>query len=430
MERFALKQLIEWKNSKNRKPLVLRGARQVGKTYLMKEFGKRYFSNFVYFNFDENQKLKEIFETTKDSSRILEQLRLIANSTILQQKTLIIFDEIQECPDALNSLKYFYENVPEYVIISAGSLLGILLSKPYSYPVGQINILDLYPLSFEEFLCAIDKELYSIYEKIEKDSEIPAIIHDKLVNFYHYYLIVGGMPEAVKSWIEERDPNKILRIQKELIEIYEVDISKHHGKINVARILMVFRNIVTQLSKENHKFIYGTLRSGARAREFEEAIEWLVSANLVNRVYCSSNNLYPLTPYDNFSAFKLYFFDTGLLKCLANLTNQSIILDMDFTFKGALTENYVCQQLRGRLDVPLKYFTFNHYEIDFLLQHNEDIIPIEVKSSTNTSSSSSIAYKKQFKPLMYIRYSLLNYKKDNITLNIPLYLVCKTNDLL
>jgi predicted AAA+ superfamily ATPase len=430
MERFILKQLVEWKNSKNRKPLVLHGARQVGKTYIMKEFGKRYFDNTVYFNFDENIDLKNLFETTKDARRILEQLTLIAEEPILPQTTLVIFDEIQECSAALNSLKYFKENAPEYAVISAGSLLGVLLATPQSYPVGQVNFLDLYPLSFDEFLLATNEKLYGTYSQIVKDFEIPELIHNKLLESYRTYLTIGGMPEAVSCWQDEKNPKKVADIHKEIIRLYEADFTKHNGKVNSAKILTVFRNIASQLAKENKKFIYGALKEGARARDFEEALEWLVSSGLVNKVPCSKNNTYPLVPNDDISAFKLYLFDTGLLKEMSKTTNESIVLDSAFSFKGALVENFVCQQLQGQFELSPRYFTFDRYEVDFLIQNGEQIVPVEVKSSVNISSSSVTGYKNKFNPPLYIRYSTLGYKRDGTTLNIPLYLVGKTKDLI
>lgn len=283
MKRNAILKLVQWKNSPERKPMVLRGARQVGKTWLMKEFGKNYYDNYVYFNFDEEDELKSIFETNKNPHRIIELLSMISDEKIEPEKTLIIFDEIQECPEALNTLKYFKEKANEYHVITAGSLLGTLLAKPKSYPVGMVNLLDIYPLTFDEFLNAIDSGLYAYYESIQKEQVIEQIFHQRLLDAYNYYLIIGGMPECVSSWIKYKDPTMISRIQRELVEVYENDFSKHNGKMNSGRILMVFRSIVAQLAKPNEKFMYGAVREGARARDFEEAIEWLVSAGMLNR---------------------------------------------------------------------------------------------------------------------------------------------------
>lgn len=295
MKRNAILKLVQWKNSPERKPMVLRGARQVGKTWLMKEFGQNYYDNYVYFNFDEEDELKSIFETNKNPNRIIELLSMISDKKIEPEKTLIIFDEIQECPEALNTLKYFKEKANEYHVITAGSLLGTLLAKPKSYPVGMVNLLDIYPLTFDEFLNAIDSGLYAYYESIQKEQVIEQIFHQRLLDAYNYYLIIGGMPECVSSWIKYKDPAMVSKIQRELIEVYENDFSKHNGKVNSGRILMVFRSIVSQLAKPNEKFMYGAVREGARARDFEEAIEWLVSAGMLNRVYNVSKMEHPVS---------------------------------------------------------------------------------------------------------------------------------------
>ena len=278
MKRNAMEELKKWQADPERKPMVLRGARQVGKTWLMKEFGQNCYDHFVYFNFDEEDELKSIFERNKNPARIIELLSMISGSKIQPGNTLIIFDEIQECPEALNTLKYFREKANEYHVIAAGSLLGTLLAQPKSYPVGMVNLLDVFPLTFDEFLDATDPALYAFYESIEKDQQIEEIFHNRLTDAYNNYLIIGGMPECVASWLKYKDPAKISEIQRELVEIYENDFSKHNGKVNSGRILMVFRSIVSQLAKPNEKFMYGAVREGGRARDFEEAIEWLVSA--------------------------------------------------------------------------------------------------------------------------------------------------------
>ena len=351
MKRNALESLMQWKSSEDRKPMVLKGARQVGKTWLMKEFGRTAYDSFVYFNFDEEDELKSIFEVNKNPQRIVELLSLIAGEKILPEKTLIIFDEIQECPSALNTLKYFKEKANDYHVIAAGSLLGTLLATPKSYPVGMVNLLDIYPLTFDEFLDATDPVLYTYYESIQREQQIEEIFHNRLLEAYNNYLIIGGMPECVSSWVKYKDPAKIREIQRELIEVYENDFSKHNGKVNSGRILMVFRSIVSQLAKPNEKFIYGAVREGARARDFEEAIEWLVSAGMLNRVYNVGKMEHPLTAFDKLDQFKLFLFDTGLLKYMAGIDNSAILLKTDYQFKGPLTENYVLQQLRGQFEV-------------------------------------------------------------------------------
>ena len=392
MKRNAILKLVQWKNSPERKPMVLRGARQVGKTWLMKEFGKNYYDNYVYFNFDEEDELKSIFETNKNPHRIIELLSMISDEKIEPEKTLIIFDEIQECPEALNTLKYFKEKANEYHVITAGSLLGTLLAKPKSYPVGMVNLLDIYPLTFDEFLNAIDSGLYAYYESIQKEQVIEQIFHQRLLDAYNYYLIIGGMPECVSSWIKYKDPAMVSKIQRELIEVYENDFSKHNGKVNSGRILMVFRSIVSQLAKPNEKFMYGAVREGARARDFEEAIEWLVSAGMLNRVYNVSKMEHPLSAFDKLDQFKLFVFDTGLLKQMAGVDNSAILLKTDYQFKGPLTENYVLQQLQGQFEVEPRYYSDKNGEIDFVVQNKMEIIPIEVKGGEDRSANSFKTY--------------------------------------
>ncbi|WP_295644048.1 ATP-binding protein [uncultured Holdemanella sp.] len=430
MKRNAILKLVQWKNSPERKPMVLRGARQVGKTWLMKEFGQNYYDNYVYFNFDEEDELKSIFETNKNPNRIIELLSMISDEKIEPEKTLIIFDEIQECPEALNTLKYFKEKANEYHVITAGSLLGTLLAKPKSYPVGMVNLLDVYPLTFDEFLNAIDSGLYAYYESIQKEQVIEQIFHQRLLDAYNYYLIIGGMPECVSSWIKYKDPAMVSKIQRELIEVYENDFSKHNGKVNSGRILMVFRSIVSQLAKPNEKFMYGAVREGARARDFEKAIEWLVSAGMLNRVYNVSKMEHPLSAFDKLDQFKLFVFDTGLLKQMAGVDNSAILLRTDYQFKGPLTENYVLQQLQGQFEVEPRYYSDKNGEIDFVVQNKMEIIPIEVKGGEDRSANSFKTYVANNAPQHAYRFSKRGYRKDGGFTNLPLYLVRKTKDLL
>lgn len=430
MKRKAIEQLLVWKNNADRKPLVLKGARQVGKTWLMEEFGSLYYEDTFYFNFDEEDELKSIFETNKNPHRIIELLGLIKGKKILPQKHLIIFDEVQECSGALNSLKYFCEKANEYHIISAGSLLGTLLAKPKSYPVGKVNLLNISPMTFDEFLAATDEGLYSYYNSIEKGQKIEEIFHQKLLDAYNYYLIIGGMPECVQSWITHKDPAKISCIQQELIELYENDFSKHNGKVNSGRILMVFRSLVTQLSKDNEKFIYGCVREGARAREFEEAIEWLVSAGMVLRICNVSKPEHPLKAYEQLNHFKLFMFDVGLMKHMASISNEAILLKSDYQFKGALTENYVLQQIKSLYDTEPKYYApAATNEIDFIVQNGMDIIPIEVKAGESVTSSSFKNYLREHKPAKAVRFSKLGYESNDSFVNMPLYLANKMNEL-
>lgn len=431
MKRKALLSLKNWKCDTDRKPLILKGARQVGKTWLMEQFGKEYYEDYFYFNFDEEEEIASIFKSNKDPFRIIELLGLLKGKKIEPEKHLIIFDEVQECPEALNALKYFYEKANDYHIVSAGSLLGTLLAKPKSYPVGKVNVMNLYPMTFEEFLCAMDESLHQYYEGITKGSIIEEIFHNKLMELYKYYLIIGGMPECVSNWIKYKDYSRVEKIQRELLELYENDFSKHNGKVNSGRILLVFRSIVSQLAKDNEKFVYGCVREGARAREFEEAIEWLVSAGMVIRIHNVSKAEHPLNAFEEVNHFKLFLFDVGLLKCMAGISNEAILLKTDYQFKGALAENYCLQQLRDVFDTLPKYYVQGqNSEIDFLLQNGMEIIPVEVKAGEAIHAKSLKKYISDKNPKEALRYSGLGYKEQECIINIPLYLIGKTKELL
>ena len=397
----------------------------------MEQFGKEYYEDYFYFNFDEEEEIASIFKSNKDPFRIIELLGLLKGKKIEPEKHLIIFDEVQECPEALNALKYFYEKANDYHIVSAGSLLGTLLAKPKSYPVGKVNVMNLYPMTFEEFLCAMDESLYQYYEGITKGSIIEEIFHNKLMELYKYYLIIGGMPECVSNWIKYKDYSRVEKIQRELLELYENDFSKHNGKVNSGRILLVFRSIVSQLAKDNEKFVYGCVREGARAREFEEAIEWLVSAGMVIRIHNVSKAEHPLNAFEEVNHFKLFLFDVGLLKCMAGISNEAILLKTDYQFKGALAENYCLQQLRDVFDTLPKYYVQGqNSEIDFLLQNGMEIIPVEVKAGEATHAKSLKKYISDKNPKEALRYSGLGYKEQECIINIPLYLIGKTKELL
>ncbi|MCI8586005.1 MAG: ATP-binding protein [Lachnospiraceae bacterium] len=430
MKRNAIEDLMKWKDSEERKPMVLKGARQVGKTWLMREFGQQYYQHFVYFNFDEEDALKSIFESNKNPERLIELLSMIAGEKILPGETLIALDEIQECPAALNALKYFKEKAGGYHVIAAGSLLGTLLAQPKSYPVGMVNLLDVQPLTFDEFLEATDEPLFSYYKSIQKGQTIEDLFHRRLLEVYDHYLIIGGMPECVASWVKYKDPAKISRIQRELTEIYENDFSKHNGRVNSGRILLVFRSIVSQLAKANEKFMYGAVREGGRARDFEEAIEWLVSAGMLNRVHNLSKMEHPLAAFDRLDQFKLFVFDTGLLKFMSGLDNRAILLKSDYQFKGPLTENFVLQQLRGQFQAEPRYFSDKHGEIDFVLQYGTEIIPVEVKGGEDRSAPSFKRYLADHKPEYALRFSKRGYRKDGQIINLPLYLARKAKELL
>lgn len=429
MYRKALNKLAEWKSSSRRKPLILKGARQVGKTWLMKEFGKQNYEKTFYFSFENDSELQKIFATNKDPYRIVSLLGIIKNDKIEKEKHLIIFDEIQECPNALNSLKYFCEDANEYHVIAAGSLLGTLLAEPMSYPVGKVNLLDVYPMDFEEFLGAVNSPLLKYLEETPPQ-EIISIQHTKLIEQFHNYLIVGGLPECVASWAEDQNSGTVLQIQKELLSLYENDIAKHNKKIAAGRILLVFKSLVTQLSKENEKFIYGCVKQGARAREFEVAIEWLVSAGLVLRIYDVRKPEHPIKVFEDFSSFKLFFFDVGLAKCAAQVENKQIVLDSDFQFKGALTENYCLQQFHANLENDIHYYSpAQNYEVDFLLQNEMQIIPVECKAGGNVTSASFKRYRREQKPDLAIRFSQLEYKEEEDMINVPLYLADRINKI-
>ncbi len=430
MKRNAIRDLIKWKADKERKPMVLKGARQVGKTWLMKEFGQNCYESYVYFNFDEDEDLKSIFNKNKNPHRIIDLLSIIAEKKIKPGETLIIFDEIQECPGALNSLKYFREKANDYHVITAGSLLGTLLATPKSYPVGMVNLLDLGPMTFDEFLEATAPPLFAYYDDIQKDSRIEEIFHERLLEAYNNYLIIGGMPECVASWIKYKDPAKISQIQKELITVYENDFSKHNEKVNSGRILMVFRSIVAQLAKPNEKFMYGAVRAGGRARDFEEAIEWLVSAGMLSRVYNVSKTEHPLNAFKKPDQFKLFVFDTGLLKHMAGIDNSAILLKTDYQFKGPLTENYVLQQLHAQFEIAPHYYSDKNSEIDFILQNGTEIIPVEVKAGEDKSAPSFKKYVSLHQPEHALRFSKRGYQEDGSFTNLPLYLAAKTRTLL
>ena len=430
MYRIAIEKLYRWKESRRRKPLIIQGARQVGKTWLMKEFGRSAYRDMIYINFDSNSRMAELFASDLNTDRLIMGIELYAGKKIDPGSTLLIFDEVQECPEALNTLKYFKEKANDYHVIAAGSLLGTLLAQPKSYPVGMVNLLDLYPLTYDEFLEATDPALYAYYENIQKDQPIEDIFHNRLLDAYNNYLIIGGMPECVTSWVNYKDPARVSQIQRELIEIYENDFSKHNGKVNSGRILMVFRSIVSQLAKSNEKFIYGAVRQGGRARDFEEAIEWLVSAGMLNRVYNVAKMEHPLSAFDKLDQFKLFLFDTGLLKHMAGIDNSAILLKNDYQFKGPLTENYLLQQLRGQFEVEPRYFSAKNSEIDFVLQKGMEIIPVEVKGGEDKSAPSFKRYVSEHHPEYALRFSKRGYRKDGEITNIPLYLARKTKDLL
>lgn len=429
MERFTMNKLVEWKNSPYRKPLILKGVRQVGKTWLLKEFGKRYYENTAYFNFDENEEYRQFFETTKDVKRILQNLILASGQKIEPGTTLIIFDEVQDCPNVINSMKYFCENAPEYHIACAGSLLGIALAKPSSFPVGKVDFLQVDPMTFSEFLLANeDNNLAAYLESIDTIEPIPDAFFNPLCEKLKMYYVTGGMPEPVLMWTEARDVNAMQNALSNIISAYERDFGKHPDTSEFPKISMIWKSIPSQLARENKKFIYKVVKEGARAREYEGALLWLVDARLVHKIYRSSAPGLPIAAYDDLSAFKIYLVDVGLLRRLAQLAPTAFGEgNRLFTeFKGALTENYVLQSLIPQFEVTPRYWSQNNppYEVDFLIQRENDIFPVEVKSDTNITSKSLKKYKALFddKSKLRIRFSLDNLKLDDDVLNIPLFM--------
>lgn len=425
MYRSIMKNLIEWKEDKDRKPLILRGARQVGKTFIIKRFGNENYDGVAYFNFDHDKTLHNLFENTKDPSRILEQLSFIYGKAILPEKTLIVFDEIQECPDALNSLKYFKEEANEYHIISAGSLLGIRLSHT-SFPVGKVDFLDMYPMTFTEFLKADGCEnLVDYLDSIVNIENIPEIFFERLNEKLKAYYIIGGMPEVVYSWVNDKDMEKVNKIQENILQAYESDFSKHTTNVEANRISIIWNSVPSQLAKENKKFLYQVVKEGARAREYEGAVNWLNDANIINKIHNVNKPGMPLISYKDLSAFKIYLGDVGLLRKMTNLDSRVVVEgDRLYTeFKGALTENYVLQMLMAK-NIKPNYFAFdNRYEIDYLIQYKNEIIPIEVKSGENVENSSLKIYNEKYQPKLRIRISGKNLLKNENLINVPLFMV-------
>ena len=437
MERLILNQLLNWKNSPYRKPLILKGVRQVGKTWILKEFGRRFYENTDSFNFDENDEYKQFFETTKDVNRLLQNLMLASGQKILPEKTLIIFDEVQDCPNVINSMKYFCENAPQYHIACAGSLLGIALAKPSSFPVGKVNFLQIDPMTFTECLLANgDDNLAAYLEQIDTLEPIPDAFFNPLYEKLKMYYITGGMPESVLMWTEARDVNAMQDSLSAIVDAYERDFAKHPDVREFPKISMVWKSIPSQLAKENKKFIYKVIKEGARAREYEDALQWLVDARLVHKIYRSTAPGLPMSAYDDISAFKIYLVDVGLLRRLSQLSPSAFAEgNRLFTeFKGALTENFVLQTLITQFEVVPRYWTQTNppYEVDFLIQRENDIFPIEVKAETNTTSKSIKKFKELFpdKVKLRVRFSLDNLKLDGDMLNIPLFMADQTNRLI
>lgn len=426
MYRVAIEKLLKWKESKRRKPLIIEGARQVGKTWLMQEFGRQAYAETVYINFDSNSRMANLFASDLDVNRLIMGLELYAGRKINPDNTLLIFDEVQEVPRALASLKYFYENAPEYHIVCAGSLLGIALHEGTSFPVGKVDFFKLYPLSFREFLMATAREGYARLLE-QHDFHMVTSFKQTYIDALKQYYFVGGMPEAVQSFAENKDFNEVREIQKWILAAYEQDFSKHAPNEIVPKIRMLWNSLPSQLAKENKKFIYGIIREGARAKEYETAIMWLSDCGLIHKVSRINAPGIPLKAYEDLKAFKLFVVDVGLLGCMAGL-RQGTLLDgneLFAEFKGALTEQYVCQQLKTIEDLGIYYYTNDRgsCEIDFVVDTGVQIIPVEVKAEVNLRAKSLKTYYEKFSPQVSIRTSMADFKKESWLINLPLYAI-------
>jgi len=432
VERLFMRKLVDWKKSRYRKPLLLRGVRQVGKTWLLKEFAQRHYENTAYFNFDEHPEYKQFFENTRDVERILQNL-LMASGTVITQDnpgdTLIIFDEIQECPNALSSLKYFCENAPQYHVVGAGSLLGITLSRPASFPVGKVDFLDIHPMTFTEFLLANgDDNLVTYMGSLDTIAPLPDAFFNPLYEKLKMYFITGGMPESVKIWTEYRDVDRMQQALSNILGAYERDFAKHLEPKDFPKISLIWKSIPSQLARENKKFIYRAVKDGARAREYEDALQWLCDANLTYKIFRSTAPGLPISAYDDISAFKIYMADVGLLRRLALLAPSAVAEGsrLFVEFKGALSENYILQALVHQFEAMPRYWSMNNpnHEVDFLVQRENKIYPVEVKSGLPMESKSL----KKFKELyaddvgLRLRFSLNTLRLDNDLLNIPMFM--------
>jgi hypothetical protein len=421
-----MKKLEKWRNKRDKKPLIIRGARQVGKTWLMKEFGKNFYEVTVYINFESNSQMRTLFESDLDVDRIIGGIEIYIGHKINPSHTLLIFDEIQEVPKALTSLKYFNENAPQYEIVCAGSLLGVALHQGTSFPVGKVEFLDLYPLSFSEFMDAMDKERY-VDILLKSDYEMATAFRQEYETQLRHYYFVGGMPEVVARFSQDKNFAEAREIQQRILQAYEQDFSKHAPNDIVPRIRLLWNSIPAQIAKENKKFIYGLLKEGARAKDYELALLWLIDCGLVHRVNRVSAPQMPLAAYEDLKAFKLFQLDVGLLSCMTGL-NEKVLLEgnkLFKEFKGALTEQFVLQQLKTIDNLGTYYWTAERAiaEIDFIIDNGEAIIPLEVKSETNLKSKSLRSYRDKFQPKQSIRTSMADYKMEDGLLNLPLWAI-------
>lgn len=426
MYRIAIEKLYRWKESRRRKPLIIQGARQVGKTWLMKEFGRSAYRDMVYINFDSNSRMAELFASDLNTDRLIMGIELYAGKKIDPDSTLLIFDEVQEVPRALSSLKYFYENAPQYHIICAGSLLGIALHEGTSFPVGKVDFLELYPLSFREFLMAVTGIQFAKLLDSQDYKMITSFKQTYIEALKQYYFI-GGMPEAVENFTEERDFYEVREVQKRILEAYEQDFSKHAPLEIVPKIRMVWNSIPSQLAKENKKFLYGLVREGGRAKEYETAIMWLCDCGLVYKIERVKGGGIPLKAYVDQKAFKLFVADVGLLGCMTGLSPKILLDGNDlFTeFKGALTEQYVCQQLKTLENLSIYYYTNDRgsCEVDFVVDTGERTVPVEVKAEVNLKAKSLKTYYEKYQPEISIRTSMADYRPEEWLMNLPLYAI-------
>ena len=422
MYRYAINDLIAWKNSPNHMPLIIKGARQVGKTWLMQEFGKTQYEKVAYISFDSNPRLDTLFQKDLNVKRLLDGLNIEVGFNITPKDTLIIFDEIQENPLALTSLKYFSENAPEYDIVAAGSLLGVAHHKGTGFPVGKVEYLNLYPLSFKEFLLAMDeKQILAIVDK--NDFEMQKVFKERIIDLLRRYCYVGGMPKAVLSFSEKQDYNLVRKIQKNILDDYEGDFSKHIPPEQVERTRLLWNAIPSQLVKENKKCVYGKIKQGARAKDFEIALNWLIDSGLVHKVSRVTEPNMPLKAYEDVSAYKLFLLDVGLLGAMNDLDSRSL-LENDKLFNdynGAVTEQYVSQEFKTLGDLPVFYWASNRAELDFLIQYKNNIIPVEAKATVNLQAKSLKSFRQKYEPKISIRTSLADYEENNGLFNIPLY---------
>lgn len=428
MHRFLMDELVKWKNKNNRKPLILKGARQVGKTWLMKEFGRSHFKKVAYVTFYNNQRMKDVFEEDYDIDRILMNINIECNTEVTPEDTLIIFDEIQEAPLALESLKYFCENGSEYAVIAAGSLLGVAMHSGVSFPVGKVDILELHPMNYREFLMAMGEE--KLAELLQnEDYSLYTTFRDKYIFWLKNYYYVGGMPEIVSYFSKHKNYVEVRNMQNNILEQYEGDFGKHTGVGELPRIRMVWNSIPTQLAKENKKFFFGKIKEGARAKDFEVAIQWLQDCGLIKKVYKVNKPAMPLKAYMDFTSFKLYILDIGLLGALSELNAETILdgNDIFVEFKGAMTEQYVLQQLVSDTEYKPYYYASEKstYEVDFVVQKGKNIVPIEVKAEENLRAQSLKYYCEKFNPVYAVRTSMSDYREQEWLINIPLYCIFK-----